>query len=122
MEYSSLDLHGLNLLYQVQESVCNGAEENLHLIKDKLSPEYQEAMSVLTYHRMNFERIKQEISSRRQEKLVYSIQDVYKFGGQMDYYLVFEFYPTSDAYIKYGESVHGHVIFRRQERPRLERE
>lgn len=52
--------------------------------------------------------------------LVYSSEDIYKYGGQFDKYLVFWFHYGSDAHSKYGGIAYGHVIYKRKERKNLE--
>jgi hypothetical protein len=53
--------------------------------------------------------------------LVYSVEDIYKYGGQFDKWLVFYFHYGSNAYNLYGMTAYGHVIYKKKERDNLER-
>ena len=58
---------------------------------------------------------------KRNDKLVYSIEDVYKFVGQYDNsYCSIEFFPRTAAYEKYGETVHGLVWYKKKDREALD--
>jgi hypothetical protein len=60
-----------------------------------------------------------ELESRR-GSLNFSIEDIYRLAGQKDAYVIFNFYPESASYARYGETVQGTVIYHRKERERLE--
>lgn len=50
----------------------------------------------------------------------YSVENIYLICGQFDSYCTFEFYPNSNAYNKYGNNVHGVIIYDPIERKSLE--
>jgi len=56
----------------------------------------------------------------KDKDLIYSLEDIYKYGGQFDKFLAFWFYYKSDAYHKYGPSAYGHLIYKKNERQNLE--
>lgn len=58
--------------------------------------------------------------NRRNDKLIYSIESVYKLIGQNDSYCAIEFFPRSAAYEKYGKSVHGLVWYKKKDRDALD--
>lgn len=51
----------------------------------------------------------------------YSIENIYLHCGQYDSYCSFEFYSYSNAYIKYGNNVHGIIVYDPVERKNLEK-
>lgn len=52
--------------------------------------------------------------------LNHSIENIYAQVGQYDRYAIFDFYFKSEAYLKYGGSVHGLIIYTPSERLKLE--
>lgn len=82
-------------------------------------PSYLDAQSRLEYVRKSLQAVSAELENRN-DKLVYSIEDVYKFVGQYDSYCSVEFFPGTPAHEKYGESIHGLVWYRKKDREALD--
>lgn len=54
--------------------------------------------------------------------LNHSIQNIFYLVGQFDRYAIFDFHFGSEAYLKYGRTVYGHIIYTLSERAKLKRE
>lgn len=52
----------------------------------------------------------------------HSIQNIFIQVGQFDRYAIFDFYYGSDAYLKYGQTVYGYIIYTPSQRALLKHE
>lgn len=121
MDYQNSDTKGLNILYELQENLCVKLSQDLKEMKDKESDNYKNKIQYLEYSLHELDLISKEINNRKSKELIYSIEDIYKFAGQFDKYLIFRFYPTTEAYKKYGKEVNGYIKYTKKEREKLEK-
>ena len=120
LDLSQFDVKGLDLVFETQEEICDNLLHDIRREGKSDSESHKENLRRLGYFLYELKHISDEIDKRRQEKLIYSIQDIYKFAGQFDKFVSFSFYRTSDAYRKYGNDAYGHLIYQRDKRNELE--
>ena len=87
--------------------------------KDQETAEYAEQIVKLEQVKGQLENIKKELDKRR-NILKFSEEELYMNGGSQEAYLMINFFPGSDAYDKYGETIHGSIWYHKKERERLE--
>lgn len=121
LNLATMTINELDILYRVYGSIC----ERLKIELDELSanvksPEYIEKKETLAIRSAEYEIIHAYIGKCQKEKLLFSIEDIYFFSGQEDKYSIFHFYPTSEAFKKYGETVYGWLLYQKKEREALE--
>lgn len=81
---------------------------------------YIDAKHQLEHVKKSLQAVSEELE-KRNDKLVFSIEDVYKLVGQHDSsYCSVEFFPGTTAYKKYGESAHGLVWYKKKDREALD--
>ena len=86
---------------------------------DKEDPSYIDAKDRLEHVKKSLQAVSTELE-KRSDKLVYSIEDVYRFVGQQDSYCSIDFFPGTPAHKKYGDSVHGLVWYKKKDREVLD--
>lgn len=91
----------------------------LSQLTNKEDPSYSDAKDRLEQVKKSLQAVSTELDNRN-DKLVYSIEDVYKFVGQHDCYCSIDFFPGTPAQKKYGDSVHGLVWYHKKDRETLD--
>lgn len=118
MDLSNYDLNGLYLLHMTISEMSNSTESEMHK-EDIHSPKFKELSESLLYYSMLLEVAITEIRKRQNEKLLFSVEDMFRMVGQFDKYVIIYFYRTSESFQNYGEEVHGHIIYGRNSRNSL---
>lgn len=81
---------------------------------------YINAKHQLEHVKKSIQAVSEELE-KRNDKLSFSLEDVYKLVGQHDSsYCSVEFFPGTTAYKNYGESVHGLVWYKKKDREELD--
>lgn len=119
MDLSSYDLNGLHLLHLAISDLSTSTEKEMHEDIEINSPEFKSLSEKLLYYSILLETAAEEIKKRQSEKLLFSIEDMFRLVGQFDKYVIIYFYRTSESYQTYGEEVHGHIIYGRNARNSL---
>jgi hypothetical protein len=86
---------------------------------DDISKVDKESLNAFGWYMSNYSAIMNEFSTRN-EKLKFSVEEIFLAVGQKDRSGIFSFYPGSIAYQQYGEDVQGVVIYKKRERDTLE--
>ena len=118
-DLKSVSTSSLRLYYGVLKNREDRCTAFLTQLLDKGDPGYQNSEEQLNGVRNSLQSVTEELE-RRQDKLVFSVEDVYKLIGQSDSYCMIEFFFRSPAYERYGESVHGLIWYKKKEREALE--
>ena len=103
------------ILQQIGSKCSLYLQEN----KDEQTVEYERQIVKLEKVKKEIGAIKVELDKRKNH-LKISEEELYLIGGYKDAYLMINFFPGSDAYEKYGESVHGTIWYHKRERERLD--
>ncbi|TCC91932.1 hypothetical protein EZ428_09295 [Pedobacter frigiditerrae] len=119
MDLSGYDLNGLHLLHKSISELSASTESEMHIEEDLHSANFKELSEKLFYYSALLEMVIIEIRKRQKDKLLFSVEDMFRMVGQFDKYVIIYFYHTSDSYINYGEEVHGHIIYGRKSRSYL---
>ncbi|MEJ7780843.1 MAG: hypothetical protein WKF68_14775 [Daejeonella sp.] len=119
MDFSGYDLNGLHLLYLSFEEQQNNVTEQMEKEPDINSLNFKDLGGRLLYFSYLAEAVRLEIRKRQAEKLLFSVEDIFRLVGQYDKYVIINFYRSSDAYTIYGDEVHGHLIYGRKLRNAL---
>lgn len=119
MDFSGHDLNGLHLLYLSFEEHQNNVTEQMEKEPDINSLNFKDLGVKLLHFSYLAEDVRLEIQKRQAEKLLFSVEDMFRLVGQYDKYVVINFYRSSDAYTKYGDEVHCHLIYGRKLRNTL---
>lgn len=118
--FKSISTSSLRAYYGLLKNNENRCIAFLSQLTDQTDPSYIDAKNQLEHVKKSLQEVSTELENR-QDKLVYSIEDIYKFIGQQDSYCSIQFFPGTAAYEKYGESVHGLVWYKRKEREALDK-
>jgi len=118
-DLKSVSTSSLRLYYGVLKNREDRCTAFLTQLLDKEDPAYQDAERQINGVRNSLVSVTEELE-KRQDKLVFSIEDVYKLVGQSDSYCMIEFFFRSPAYERYGESVHGLIWYKKKDREALE--
>jgi len=86
--------------------------------EDQQTEEYIKHIIKLEEINQTLAFVKNELD-RRKNTVKFSVEEIYQIAGQKDAYIMINFFPGSDAYEKYGETVHGNIWYHKQERERL---
>lgn len=117
--FKSISTPSLRTYYGLLKSNEDRCVAFLSQLTNKEDPSYVDAKDRLEHVKKSLQAVSTELESRS-DKLVYSIEDVYKFVGQHDSYCSIDFFPGTEAYKKYGESVHGLVWYKKKDREALD--
>jgi len=117
--FKSISTSSLRTYYGLLKNNENRCIAFLSQLTDQEDPSYIDAKDQLENVKKSIQAVAAELENRH-DKLVYSIEDIYKFVGQHDNYCSIEFFPGTAAYEKYGESVHGLVWYKRKDREELD--
>jgi hypothetical protein len=111
MNFEQYDLSGLHLLFAAFEEQWKDAETQLKQETDVNSENFNTLLTRYIWFSQLLEATANEMKRRQSEKLLFSVEDMFRLVGQYDKYVVVKFYRTSDAYNKYGAEVHGSIIY-----------
>ncbi|MEO7488290.1 MAG: hypothetical protein ABIU77_14360 [Ferruginibacter sp.] len=118
--FKSISTTSLRTYYGLLKNNEDRCSAFLSQLTNQKDPSYIDAQSQLEQVKKSLQVVSAELESRN-DKLVYSIEDVYKFVGQHDNsYCSVEFFPGTTAHKKYGESVHGLVWYKKKDREELD--
>lgn|GEM_PF-6786423 len=121
LNLAKMSIDELYILYTLYESVCERLKRELdEFSDDKNGKEFMEKKETLAIRLHENEMLYAYIGKLQREKLMFSVEDIYTFSGQEDKYCIFHFYPTSEAFKKYGETVYGWLLYQKKEREALE--
>lgn len=121
LDPTKMNIDELNILYSVYEGTCERLKGEVEQYPgDKNSNEYLEKKELLALRLYELRGLHAYLSKLQKETLLYSIEDIYSFSGQEDKYSIFHFYPTSEAFKKYGDMVYGWIQYKKKERDALE--
>ncbi|MBS1501363.1 MAG: hypothetical protein JST32_04835 [Bacteroidetes bacterium] len=111
MDFTGYDLSGLHLIYTAFEEQCKLTEKQLEEEDDANSENFRNLLTRFIWFSQLLEAAENEVKRRQAEKLLFSIEDMFRLVGQYDKYVVVKFYRTSEAYKKYGAEIHGNIIY-----------
>jgi len=111
IDLSAQDLNGLHLLHTTITEMADSTEQEMLQEEDAGSPKFKELSGNLLYYSMLLETALGEMEKRRAEKLLFSVEDLFRLVGQFDKYVIIYFYRSSPSYEIYGEEVHGHILY-----------
>ncbi len=120
MDFSQFDIKALDLLFEVHEKLLVSILKELKEAKKNHNEKYKEKLEKIGGLLYQLKIISEEINKRKKEQLLYSVEDIYKFAGQFEKFVIFHFYRTSEAFKKFGEHAYGHLIYKKNERNELE--
>lgn len=118
-DYKSISTQSLRLYYAVLRNNEDRCTAFLSQQSNTEDPASKDAKDKLEKVQQSLKSVSEELENRN-DKLVYSVEDVYKLVGQNDNYCMIEFFPRSAAYDKYGESVHGLIWYKKKDREALD--
>lgn len=81
----------------------------------------QEIIKSLENIRKSKEKVLSVLDYSRKETIGYSVEEIFLNNGQYDRFVKLEFYPGSESFNKFGESIMGVFIFSQFERKSLKR-
>jgi hypothetical protein len=111
MDFTGYDLSGLDLVYVAFEEQCKFVSKQIEAEEDANSDNFKNLVARFIQFSHLTEITQLEIQKRQGEKLLFSVEDMFRLVGQYDKYVIIKFYRTSDAYKKYGDDVHGNIIY-----------
>ncbi|MBS1511020.1 MAG: hypothetical protein JST86_09275 [Bacteroidetes bacterium] len=117
--FKSISTKSLRLYYSVLRNKEDRCTAFLSQLTDKDDPAFKDAENQLDQVKQSLHSVSEEIE-KRSDKLIYSIEDIYKLVGQSDSYCSIDFFLKSPAYEKYGESVHGLIWYKKKDREVLD--
>ncbi|MFT3749155.1 MAG: hypothetical protein QM768_12590 [Agriterribacter sp.] len=116
--HKSLSTASLILYYKLLREISSRCKLYLSENQDQQTEEYIKQTIKLEEVNQTSTLVKQELD-RRKNILKFSVEEIYQIVGSRDAYVMINFFPGSDAYEKYGESVYGNIWYHKQERERL---
>ncbi len=119
MNLEGYDLSGLHLLHVGLEEQFKVVEKQIEQEVDVNSEKFKELATRYLWFSQLLQTITAEMKRRQAEKLLFSVEDMFRLVGQYDKFVVVKFYRTSDAYNKYGAEVLGHIVYGRKLRNEL---
>ena len=119
VDLSTYDLNGLQHLHANISELAASTEQAMQKEEDISSPKFQELSESLLYYSMLLESAVIELENRRSEKLLFSVEDLFRMVGQFDKYVIIYFYRSSESFQIYGDEVHGHIMYGRKSRSSL---
>ena len=117
--FKAISTSSLRMYYAMLKNNEDRCTAFLSQLTNPEDPSFIDAKDQLESVKKSLHSVSEELE-RRNDKLVYSIEDIYKLVGQSDSYCMIEFFYRSAAYEKYGESVHGLVWYKKKDREALD--
>ena len=93
-------------------------EYNRRLSKDPNNEEIKTSIQNISEAK---EKVLADLDKSRKETIGYSVEEIFVNNGQYDRFVSIEFYPGSESFEKFGESIMGTFIFSQFERKFLKR-
>lgn len=118
-KYKSVSTSSLRTYLALLKSSEDRCKAFLSQLSNTEDPAHKDAEKQLNLVKANIISVSEELNNRP-DKLIFSIEDVYKLVGQSDSYCMIEFFSGSSAFEMYGESVHGLVWYKKNDRESLD--
>lgn len=118
-DFKSVSTASLRIYYATLKNTEDRCTAFLSQLTNTEEPAYLDAQDQLKQAKKSLQSASEELE-KRNDKLIYSVEDIYKMVGQNDSYCMIEFFSRSQAYEKYGESVHGLVWYKKKDRETLD--
>ena len=118
MQYNEMEDGMLKIAFDAWEQMAMSEFKRIQEQED-ITKVDKESLNSFGWYMANREAIMNELS-RRNDKLKFSIEEIFLAVGQKDRSGIFRFYPGSTAYKQYGEQAQGKILYRKSERDALE--
>lgn len=120
MDFTGYDLSALHLTYAAFDEQCKFVSKQLEDCEEDVNSEaFKGLLAKFIWFSQLVETTQLEIQKRQAETLLFAVEDIFRLVGQYDKYVIVKFYRTSEAYKKYGDEVHGTVIYGIKSRNKL---
>ncbi len=120
IDFTACSAQDLDIYFEIYYPILQQYAELTARPAEKGSEKHTSDTYKFGFIKQEMKRLTDEIKKRETGPSEFSIEELYKSGGQYDHFLIFTFYKTSEAYKKYGDYACGTIQYRKGEREELD--